>query len=130
MQIQYVWSYKCSSAEPTYACPFTDLEKDSADTLFSFPLHLLSPHTDTSQRNSLSWSPLKTGTTTKSPFCSPFLKSVAKTITNKAQYKPKGSENKAFYDISHVTIPCSQAMVSPPTILFLSPSDKHMDKQQ
>lgn len=50
-------------------------------------------------------------------------------MIDKAQYKPEGSGNKVFYDISHIIIPVSQTMVSPPTILFL-PLDKHMDNPQ
>lgn len=50
-------------------------------------------------------------------------------MTDKAQYKPEGSENKAFYDISHIIIAGSQTIVSPSTILFLPP-DKHMDNPQ
>lgn len=50
-------------------------------------------------------------------------------MIDKAQYKPEGSGNKVFYDISHIIIPISQTMVSPPTILFL-PLDKHMDNPQ
>lgn len=130
MQIRYAWSYKCSSAEPTHPHILSKTVQILFLPHFSLPA-LITTHMDISQRTSLSSSLFKTGTATESPiFCSPSLKSVVKTITDKAQYKPKSSENEVFYDISQVTIPCSQTMVSPLTILFLPPSDKHMDNQE
>lgn len=49
---------------------------------------------DLSQRTNLSWSPFKTTKATENPtFCSTSLKCAVKTITDKAQYKLKGSEN-------------------------------------
>lgn len=129
MQIQYAWSYKCSSTEPPCARHPHILSKTSADTVFPtlFPPQLLS-HVAISQRTSLSSSPFKTGTVTESPtFCSPSLKSAVKQITDKVQYKPKASKNKVVHDTFHATIPCFQTMISAPT----TPSSfwHHMDNQ-